>query len=73
VGEVFLVAGFQLQQEVLPADGRLLPINQYLALFEIIGVLYGGDGVTTFALPDVRAAAPSGLTYVICISGIISS
>ncbi len=36
------------------ADGQLLPIAQYQALFSILGTQYGGDGVRTFALPDLR-------------------
>lgn len=39
-------------------DGTLLSINQYQALFSIIGTIYGGDGQTTFALPDLRGRAP---------------
>lgn len=39
-------------------DGQLLPINQNQALFSIIGTIYGGDGRTTFALPDMRGRAP---------------
>lgn len=35
-------------------EGQLLPINQYQALFSLIGTIYGGDGRTTFALPDLR-------------------
>lgn len=35
-------------------NGQLLPISQYDALFSLIGTTYGGDGVNTFALPDVR-------------------
>lgn len=35
-------------------DGQLLPINQNQALFSILGTTYGGDGRTTFALPDLR-------------------
>lgn len=36
-------------------DGQLLPINQNQALFSLLGTTYGGDGRTTFALPDVRS------------------
>lgn len=36
-------------------DGQLLPISQNDALFALIGTTYGGDGVTTFALPDLRS------------------
>ena len=39
-------------------DGQLLPINQYSALFSILGTTYGGDGRTTFALPDMRGRVP---------------
>jgi len=35
-------------------DGQLLPISQYSALFSILGTTYGGDGRTTFGLPDLR-------------------
>ncbi len=54
----------------LPADGRLLPINQYTAVFSLLGINFGGDGITNFGLPDLRALAPKGLQYSICISGI---
>lgn len=39
-------------------DGQLLPISQYTALFSIIGTTYGGDGRTTFGLPDLRGRVP---------------
>ena len=39
-------------------DGQLLPISQNAALFSILGTTYGGDGRTTFALPDLRGRAP---------------
>jgi microcystin-dependent protein len=35
-------------------NGQLLPINQNQALFSLLGTMYGGDGRTTFALPDLR-------------------
>jgi microcystin-dependent protein len=38
----------------LPAEGQLLPIAEYDTLFSLIGRQYGGDGVSTFALPDLR-------------------
>lgn len=40
------------------ADGQLLPINQNQALFSLFGTTYGGDGRTTFALPDLRGRTP---------------
>ncbi|WP_372796166.1 phage tail protein [Pontiella sp.] len=39
-------------------DGQLLPISQYSALFSLLGTQYGGDGRTTFGLPDLRGRAP---------------
>ncbi len=58
VGEIQMVAfpfapvGFAL------CDGSLLPVSQYPALYSLIGAAYGGDGVTTFALPDLRGRSP---------------
>jgi microcystin-dependent protein len=39
-------------------NGQLLPINQNTALFSLLGTTYGGDGRTTFALPNLQGAAP---------------
>jgi len=39
-------------------NGQLLPINQNQALFSLVGTTYGGDGLTTFGLPDFRGRAP---------------
>ena len=39
-------------------DGQLLPINQNQALFALLGTTFGGNGQTTFALPDLRGRAP---------------
>jgi len=44
----------------LPCDGRLLPISSYDALFSLLGTTYGGDGQTTFGLPDLRGRSPIG-------------
>jgi hypothetical protein len=57
----------------LPADGRLLPINQYTPAFSILGTNFGGNGTTNFALPDLRPFAPKGLQYSICVMGIFPS
>lgn len=42
------------------AWGQLVPISQNNALFALVGTYYGGDGRTTFALPDLRGRAPVG-------------
>jgi microcystin-dependent protein len=39
-------------------NGQILPISQNTALFALIGTTFGGDGVTTFALPDLRGRVP---------------
>ena len=54
----------------MPANGQLLPINQNTALFSLLGTTYGGNGTTTFALPDLRGLAPNNMTYSICDEGI---
>jgi len=47
-------------QGFLFAQGQLLPINQNQALFSLLGTTYGGNGQTTFALPDLRGRVPVG-------------
>jgi hypothetical protein len=71
LGEIILTAGAVANG--LPANGQLLAISQYTALFSLLGTTYGGDGQTTFALPDLRDVAPNGLTYSICVEGIYPS
>jgi hypothetical protein len=71
LGEIILQAGAVANG--LPATGQLLPINQNTALFSLLGTLYGGNGTTNFALPDLRSVAPNGLTYSICMQGIYPS
>ena len=39
-------------------DGQILPINQFSALFSLLGTAFGGDGRTTFGLPDMRGRVP---------------
>jgi Phage Tail Collar Domain len=70
VGEVLLVAGTQLDPSLLPADGQLLPISNNAVLFSLFGTRYGGNGKTTFGVPNLKSAAPNGLTYAICEFGV---
>jgi microcystin-dependent protein len=60
----------QYPSNYLPADGQLLPISSYVALFSLIGTDYGGNGTSTFALPNLQAAAPNNTQYLICFAGI---
>jgi microcystin-dependent protein len=71
LGEIILSAGYVANG--VPANGQLLPINQNQALFSLLGTTYGGNGQTTFALPNLRNVAPNGLTYSICLQGIYPS
>ncbi len=50
--------------------GQLLPIAQNTALFSLIGTTFGGNGETTFALPDYRDQAPEGSQYFIALEGV---
>ena len=54
IGEIALFAGNFAPSGWAFAAGQLLPINQNTALFSLLGTIYGGDGITTFALPDLR-------------------
>jgi microcystin-dependent protein len=44
----------------LPCQGQLLPLTRYQALFALLGTTYGGNGVNTFALPDLRGRLAMG-------------
>lgn len=58
IGEVIMFAGNFAPRGWAFCDGQLLAINQHQALFSILGTTYGGDGRTTFGLPDLRGRVP---------------
>jgi microcystin-dependent protein len=58
LGEIMLFAGSYAPRGWAPCNGQLLPINQNQGLFSLLGTYYGGNGQTTFALPDLRGRAP---------------
>ena len=58
IGGVGLFGGNFAPRGWAAADGQLLPISSNAALFSILGTTYGGDGRTTFALPDLRGRVP---------------
>lgn len=60
IGEVRFFAFSTVPRGWAPCDGQLLAIAQNQALFSILGTTYGGDGRTTFALPDLRGRTPVG-------------
>ncbi len=72
LGEIRLFAGSFAPVGWLMCNGQLLPISENDALFALIGTTYGGDGVRTFALPDLRGRvamsagrARTGTSYVL--------
>jgi hypothetical protein len=50
-------------------QGELLPISRFPGLYSLLGTNYGGDGITTFGLPNLSPMEPSGPTYYIAITG----
>lgn len=68
LGEIKLTAATKTAAGV-PANGQLMSIQQNVALFALLGTKYGGNGASTFALPDLRPVTPSGMTYSICTNG----
>lgn len=58
VGEVRMFAGNFAPAGWMFCEGQLLPISENETLFQLIGTTYGGDGESTFALPDMRGRIP---------------
>ncbi|MGF6849154.1 microcystin-dependent protein [Chitinophaga sp. W3I9] len=60
VGEIIMVPFNFAPKNFAFCDGQLLPISQNISLFSILGTYYGGDGKSTFALPDMQGRVPIG-------------
>jgi microcystin-dependent protein len=58
IGEIRMFAGNFAPAGWAFCDGSLLPISEYDTLFNLIGTTYGGDGLDTFQLPDLRGRFP---------------
>lgn len=58
IGQIMMFGGNFAPRSWAFCDGQLLPIANYSALFSILGTTYGGDGRTTFGLPDLRGRVP---------------
>lgn len=58
IGEIRLFGFSRVPTGWLACDGSLQPISEYNALFSLIGTTYGGDGQSTFAMPDLRGQIP---------------
>lgn len=59
IGEIRMFTGNFAPQGWALCDGQLLQVNENDALFSLLGTLYGGDGRTTFGLPDLRGRVPT--------------
>ena len=64
MGTIKLFAGNFAPKGFFTCEGQTLSIAQYQALFSILGTTYGGDGVSTFKLPDLRGAFPTQCTNI---------
>lgn len=61
IGDIMMFGGNFAPSGWAFCNGQLLPISQNQALFSLLGTMYGGDGMTTFGLPDLRGRLPVGV------------
>ena len=81
IGEIKMFGGNFAPRNWAFCSGQLLPIANNEALFSILGTNYGGDGRTTFSLPDLREKDENGKprnwnnepSYIICLTGMYPS
>src|SRR3954454_2250462 len=71
VGEIRIFAGNFAPAGWMFCEGQLLPISENETLFNLIGTTYGGDGQSTFALPDLRGRIPIhwGNSFILAETG----
>ena len=71
VGEIRMFAGNFPPAGWMFCEGQLLPISENETLFQLIGTTYGGDGESTFALPDLRGRIPihQGNNFILAETG----
>jgi microcystin-dependent protein len=75
VGEIRMFAGNFAPAGWMFCEGQLLPISENETLFQLIGTTYGGDGESTFALPDLRGRLPlhRGNGFILAETGGVES
>ncbi|HSS22806.1 MAG TPA: tail fiber protein [Pyrinomonadaceae bacterium] len=75
VGEIRMFAGNFAPAGWMFCEGQLLPISEEETLFNLIGTTYGGDGQSTFALPDLRGRVPihMGNGFILAETGGVES
>ncbi len=71
VGEIRIFAGNFAPAGWMFCEGQILPISENETLFQLIGTTYGGDGESTFALPDLRGRIPihQGNSFILAETG----
>ncbi len=74
LGEIRMFGGDFAPRGWARCHGQLLPIADHAPLYSLIGTNYGGDGVETFALPDLREDSaprtPLPITFIIALAGV---
>lgn len=76
IGEIALFPFDYAPLSWMTCEGQLVAIGNYQALFQLIGTTFGGNGTSTFALPDLRPSLPMremGMRYCIAVQGIYPS
>jgi len=75
VGEIRMFAGNFAPAGWMFCEGQLLPISENEILFQLLGTTYGGDGQSTFALPDLRGRIPihQGNGFILAETGGVES
>jgi hypothetical protein len=74
LGQIQLFAFSFAPKGWMLCDGATLPIRENTAVFSLVGTTYGGDGISTFALPHLVGKEPiAGSVYCICMDGIYPS
>jgi len=70
VGQIELFAFSFAPEGFAPCNGALLPISENTVLYSLLGTTYGGDGKTTFGLPNLAPVTPQGPGYYIAVYGV---
>jgi len=75
LGETIWFAGDFVPANTMKANGQTLQVAQHSALFQILGNRFGGNGKTTFALPDLTGTpvAKKGVLPLICTQGVFQN
>jgi microcystin-dependent protein len=68
LGTIILFTGDFVPNGWTACDGTVLPIDQFQALYAILGPTYGGDGTTTFGVPKIAPPVPA-TQYIMAITG----